>query len=658
MYFKCELLVGGYSYNVTNDLVNWDDVELSYKRSDYDGIVRSFSTKFQFANGAYSLLLDQYEKNYLTSAASIVFYKRNNSWLWNEVFRCALDYSTFTHNGLTCDINAVDDSLASIIKAKKGTQYEYSVNEIKEKNSLYYDRMVMDNTSEWIISGDIIEDPGGDLIENTFSGDNADYVYPLYIRTSEIAIKDKVEIGDVQKKIVTDTYDKGDYFFENISDEAISVSINMNFTLWVKSKDLSLIYFDLVHINKKKELLNSIYHIRLDKESSDNYIYNKIEFSTEGYAVQPGWALQLRLSVRGVGTASIYQQKPFLTDEVLKIEFKLRGNPINIDVIKPSMLLNRLLKSMNGGKDGITGNIVSGFDKRLDNSLIVAAESARGITGAKLYSSYTKYCNWMSSEFGFVPVIEGTSVSFVHRSSLFQDKQSKNLGDKCTDFEYNVNSSLIYSRLRVGYDKQDYDSVNGRDEFRFTNEYTTGITLTDNSMELTSPYRADAYGIEFLAAKRGEDTTDSESDNDVFFVCAELSGLQYKLVRGEEYVISGVISPDTMFNVMYSQRFMIEANKSFIASFANAIVYASSEGNSDITINGISEKSDIFTGSSLFTVGELAVETGDTDIPADLSGYVTVEKNGKTYKGYVKSIKLNVGKSKSVKYILIVKSVE
>src|SRR5699024_11036606 len=156
-------------------------------------------------------------------------------------------------------------------------------------------------------------------------------------------------------------------------------------------------------------------------------------------------------------------------------------------------------------------------------------------------------------------------VSFVHRDSLFQDKEIKNLGSRSTDFEYSVNSSLIYSRLKVGYDKQDYDSVNGRDEFRFGVEYTTGTTLTDNTMELVSPYRADVYGIEFLAAKRGEDTTDSDSDNDVFMVGASLDGSsqRFVLIRGGKYAISGVISSETMFNVMYAQKYMIEANRKF-----------------------------------------------------------------------------------------------
>lgn len=42
MYYRCELLIGGMTYDATNELVNWDDVEMSFKRGDYDGVVRSF----------------------------------------------------------------------------------------------------------------------------------------------------------------------------------------------------------------------------------------------------------------------------------------------------------------------------------------------------------------------------------------------------------------------------------------------------------------------------------------------------------------------------------------------------------------------------------------------------------------------------------------
>ena len=215
-------------------------------------------------------------------------------------------------------------------------------------------------------------------------------------------------------------------------------------------------------------------------------------------------------------TATFYDMSTPLT-----ISFMERDTPANIGVIKPTTLLNRLLKSITGD-NSVIGEITSTTDARLDKTVIAPAESIRGIPNAKIYTSYTKFANWMSSVFGFVPVIGDNKVTFVHRDALFQDKLVKDLKDDTVDLNYNVSSSMIYSRLKVGYDKQDYDSVNGRDEFHFTNEYTTGITLTENAKELISPYRADAYGIEFLAAKRGEDTTDNDSDSDIFFVGAAL----------------------------------------------------------------------------------------------------------------------------------------
>lgn len=657
MYYKCELVVGGYSYDVTDNLVNWDDIEMSFKRNDYDGVVRSFSNKFKFANGAYSLLLKQYTDNYLKSNASIVFYIRNNSWLWNEKFRCALDFSTFSHNGTTCEINAVDNSLASLIKAKKGTQYEYNVNELKEEMKLSYDRLQMSNTASWLIAGDTEENEGGTYITNTFTPNDdfyplgTYYAFPLYIvGNPEIAVKNIIEVADA---------DQGDgksgsgggrncpYIFKNISSQGIKINIKAKFYLFANSSGNGSASLRLRKFPSGTDIPGG--SIRLQEG------LNVIEWDLHDILINGnGGYLSFLIYVTDT-PYTIYQMMPYASDERLTIDFMAKDITVDIDVIKPISLINRLLTSINGGREGVTCEISSGVDSRLDNTLIVAAESIRGIKDAKIYTSYTKFVKWMEAEFGFVPVISENKVIFVHRDSLFQNFQIKDFADNSREFEYSINSSLIYSGIKVGYEKQDYDSVNGRDEFHFTNEYSTGITLTDNVLDLISPYRADAYGIEFLTSKRGEDTTDSKSDNDIFFVCAELSGDKYKLIR---IPVSGVISPDTMFNAMYSQRYMIKANEKFIGAFTDRLEFASSEGNSDIVIDGVSEKADILISGRSFTVGELSFETGDIEILSDLSGYVVVTNGGKTYKGYLSNVSYNLGRSEAVKYTLIVKEAQ
>lgn len=656
MYYRCELLIGGMTYDATNELVNWDDVEMSFKRGDYDGVVRSFSTKFEFANGAYSLLLKEYLSNYLNSSATLVFYTRNNSWLLNEKFRCALDYSTFSYNDTTCEINAVDNSIASLIKAKKGTQYEYPVKEIKESQSLDYDRLLMNSDIKWSIPSDA-EEPNVSHVMTAYP--NAYYTIPFYmLGQPEIATKDIVEVFDTAENRFESTESLfGEYLFKNISDRDLTIRIKVKFSVFITYQRPGVsfpIYIRLSSYNENSKELK-IYYQSATIQTFNTYTVD----IDENLTISPGEMINFNIAL--AKSDPIYQNFPVnfkfnSLDTPLNISFSERGKSVKIDCISPKVLLNRLLRSITD-KNNVTGEIATGVDERLDMAMIVPAESIRGLPNAKIYTSYTKFANWMSTEFGFVPVIGDEKVTFVHRDTLFQDTEIKDLQDSTSDLEYNVNAGLVYSGVKVGYDKQDYDSVNGRDEFRFINEYTTGITLTDNVLELVSPYRADAYGMEFLAEKRGEDTTDSDSDNDIFFVGASLDGEKYKLVR-DGYTISGVISPSTMFNAMYSQRFMIEANARYIGAFANTLEFTSSDGNSDVTINGVSERSSIVLGNKLFTVGELSVKTGDLEIPSDLTGYIRVEKNGHIYKGYVKSASYNYGRPEAVKYYLIVKSVD
>lgn len=656
MYYRCELLIGGMTYDATNELVNWDDVEMSFKRGDYDGVVRSFSTKFEFANGAYSLLLKEYLSNYLNSSATLVFYTRNNSWLLNEKFRCALDYSTFSYNDTTCEINAVDNSLASLIKAKKGTQYEYPVKEIKESQPLDYDRLLMNSDIKWSIPSDA-EEPNVSHVMTAYP--NAYYTIPFYmLGQPEIATKDIVEVFDTAENRFESTESLfGEYLFKNISDRDLTIRIKVKFSVFITYQRPGVsfpIYIRLSSYNENSKELK-IYYQSATIQTFNTYTVD----IDENLTISPGEMINFNIAL--AKSDPIYQNFPVnfkfnSLDTPLNISFSERGKSVKIDCISPKVLLNRLLRSITD-KNNVTGEIATGVDERLDMAMIVPAESIRGLPNAKIYTSYIKFANWMSAEFGFVPVIGDEKVTFVHRDTLFQDTEIKDLQDSTSDLEYNVNAGLVYSGVKVGYDKQDYDSVNGRDEFRFTNEYTTGITLTDNVLELVSPYRADAYGMEFLAEKRGEDTTDSDSDNDIFFVGASLDGEKYKLVR-DGYTISGVISPSTMFNAMYSQRLMIEANARYIGAFANALEFTSSDGNSDVTINGVSERSSIVLGNKLFTVGELSVKTGDLEIPSDLTGYIRVEKNGHIYKGYVKSASYNYGRPEAVKYYLIVKSVD
>lgn len=640
MFYRCELLINGSAYDVTECLKNWDDVQLSYKRGNYDGVVRSFSTKFVFVNEAYSLLVDEFERVYLSAKATVVFYKRNNSWRWNEVFRCALDYSTFTHDGYSCEINAIDDSLASLIKANKSTQYEYHVSELMDSKQLKYDRIEMKNKIEWI-SPSNTDEGSTEIITK-----NGAYPIPLYISVSEVTSNGVSEYMDVSaNKLSLSDVSKVDYFFKNVSGRSLTINVKASFSM-------------IANIGTNNGGIPTV-NLFLERrgENGNDEIYREYILSNGIKKV----SINREIILNNGDELVFYMTTNSDTDVIqtiydvitpLTVEYMYRGVAVNINVIKPITLLNRLLQSMSNNDDVIAE---IAFDERLDKTVLIAADSIRNIADAKIYTSYSKFCEWMIAEFGYIPVIEEKKVTFVHRDTLFNEKISFDLGAKVTGFEYSVNSGLIYSSVKVGYNKKEYDSVNGRDEFHFTTEYTTGTTLSDNTLNLISPYRADAYGIEFLVNERGEDTTDNKSDKDVFMMAVTRTGQYYWVDRSVS--ITGVISPSTMYNAIYSPNYMIAANKKHIGMFCEKLTYASSDGNSDVVVGGFRLSDDIEVTDRLFTAAEVVVETDNVEIDSDLLGCISFEKNGKAYTCYLLDVDYNISKAEKVKYRLIVKDI-
>lgn len=661
MYYRCELLINGLRYRVTDDLENWDEVKASFKRNDYDGVIRTFSNKFSFAGDARILLLKQYDEDYLNASASIIISTRNNSWLYNERFSCALNFSTLQDNGSILQINAVDDSVASMIKSKKGTQYEYSVEEVKSPIPLVYDGLELSESAKWIPTGDTLEDD--DTLINVYFSKKMSPM-PIYITASDSLIKGSLEFNDQTVG--------GDDVYSIKALKSIRINIEFNIDMFVFRKYQSgALGYDVRGV--RLQIMKISNEINSNGEAvTTETVIGSFELTTESETpvekkVSESYNISLlhndKIIVRAMYVNEKEEIVPVLPDlpykvstsSYFKASWKNRINPVEMDVIKPDTLLNRLLKSINGEKDGLTGVIEGTGDRRLDNCMLLAAESARKIPGAKIYTSFTKFASWMSYVFGYAYDISGNTITFRHRGKYFSDDVVKKIDD-LSDYEMKVNSALVYSRIRIGFDKQDYDTANGKDEFRFTNEYTTGVTMTDNSLEMISPYRADAYGIEFLADKIGEDTTDNESDTDLFMVGvkSDSSGLKYILNR--DYLMGGVLSPDTMFNAMFSPSSMVLANEAYIGSSVEMLTFASSDGNSDVDIDGMGESRDIILSKRMFTVAEVEFETSDVELPEDLTGIVEFEHQGKVIQGYYQQADYNFTKSQSSKVTLIVKN--
>lgn len=259
----------------------------------------------------------------------------------------------------------------------------------------------------------------------------------------------------------------------------------------------------------------------------------------------------------------------------------------------------------------------------------------RNVSGIAMYS--------VSYEENFV-------IRFVHRDSIFVDSVAKSL-DIASEPEYSVSSGRIYSSVKIGYEKQDYDlGNNGKDEFNSTIEYSTGINLKEQTLDFLCPYRADSYGFQELARKKGNQTSDSESDNNTFIVHSLKSDSRYNLDRS--IPVDGVYT-DTVFNARLFPHYLIDANKRYLASYTSRLLYTSSEIMDSITVNSKKIDKNVSLSDPLFLEGDITVKTNDFIIPDDWKGYVEFQWEGKSYRGYLSSLEINVCNNEVFEYKLI-----
>lgn len=647
---KAVLLIGGKRYDVTDHLKNWEDVEISAKRKDLGGVVRSFSNKFEFVKGAYDLLEAEYLSNYTRASAILVIGVLNDSWGYNEKFRCKLDFSTYQSDGYTISINAIDDSVASIINANKSQVYDIPVSELKE-DTLYYDRIKLLNKSTMYITPNFENELMPDY--DRFMAlrlQSRETLLPLAYGEISTPVKGVMEVYDVGMDIPYDNAGNTGYFTLCLVDR---IEINLRIRMVVDLLTTAVTSLHIRHMSADNKL-KSDKAILLSKDGSSA----GVTFVDESlsYAMRDGDRLiAYILCVTSIGE-DIDEIIKISRDYDFYIDYSARNKPVNIDAFSPKKLLSSLLSRMGVS---LSGDIVSGS---MPIPWMMAAESVRGIKDAKVHTSFSKFCDFAKALLGYDYEILDNSVRFRHVNDFFVN-ETKEL-DHVSNMELSVDESLIYSGVEIGFDKQDYDKINGRDEFHFKSSFSTGLDIKDNILSLISPYRADCYGLEFLANERDEESKDTDSDNDIFIVHARKDGDRLVLVREENggaiYAVTGVLFPDTIFNASYSPRNMLLVNKERLGICTDYLSFTASDGNSSISIGGVSETLPISlpVNDRRIRIDKVSLETpGLSPFPGNYRGKLSFSYAGRSYEGWVSEITEEIGKPQTTTYSLILSKI-
>lgn len=651
--------VGGVTatLDATDLLINWEDVTLSYKRDGLGGVMRAFSTQFEFAQEARDMLLAAFIADGVRAVASVEFLTRNDDYTYTTLFTCALDFSTLTYDAHRASINAVDNTIASKLKAGKSQKYQYAVTGLTTQAATYR-HLPMLNEVSWFINGDFDEDT-----EKTYghfgsvAGQPTYTCVPLAVLGSEIAVRGSSDFDDVvlswgktndiEKKVVP-------FFTAGVACTA-SVSLTLDTGVPAASSVISVFSLVLAKIETGEDGAKTLTAL-----STFDVLNNRSVSLSADYALNAGDALSLYLLVTTADGALPQWTQYEIVSSRLSVTYMARDyNRVQIDALQPVTLMQALLDSI-CGVGNVTGAI-STSDDRLQHTWLMAAESIRGIGDAQIYSSWGDFCTFMDAQFGYVPEIDEAlqTVTFKERRQTVFDVTLSPVhtftADEAQEVDISVAEDMLASRVSVGYEKQDYDSVNGRDEWRWTAEYKTGIGNSDGELSLLCKYRADVYGIEFLALTRAEQTTDKDADEDIFL--ADLDTVGGVFTFRTDVPVTGIIAVNDMPNGRYTQRYMALANAFVLGRFTQSLTFTAIQGNQSAVVGGVAVTSDISLTGYAHMLPYRVTFTTQLQTVFDWTRRLAVVSGGHTYEGWVQDVRFGVGRDTRVQYTLLINSI-
>lgn len=140
-----------------------------------------------------------------------------------------------------------------------------------------------------------------------------------------------------------------------------------------------------------------------------------------------------------------------------------------------------------------------------------------------------------------------------------------------------IQESMYYSKINVGYEKWEIENINGLNEINSNREYRTNIETINNTLDIKSKLVAGSYPIEItrqqsFADSGAEDTT---YDNEIFIICVQRNAYDFTVEQGLINNPVNIFDPNTVYNYRISPlRNLMRWFKSIINSYS--VVWSSS----------------------------------------------------------------------------------
>lgn len=645
----------------------WNDNVLNWSRSsDSVGVVVKYTTSFTFIKEDADYLRDVFKASGVFSDVKFIIEECNyDSFEYEPYYSSDIDFYSYENSKNKVSVITLDTSYKASIDANMDTTYEIDVPDTSDK--VWYNRLSIISTTSLYATYD-----------KNINSDNkkvTDVLYSVIVSQEEFD-RSNVFQGTEQGSISSDNWFAK---FSKATDVEMTVkfkikSVNYNyagtltgfassFSLYLKKGDEKHVIY--TYESKDIPLIipggdETTITFRTNARRGDT-VYICADIECQGHAESSGMISPVKMEVSA--------------EMDLSTRYSYRSNnAVYIRGLRPVELLKELVSKATGGKyEKVKSSLLE--QGEVSNMLITSGNLVRGIEGAKIKTSLKDFFQAFKSMFGgyhAFRVIDGEEVLEFEKVNHFYDRSTMIASvENIDDYSMKIKDSDIYNRLKIGYEDQTYDEINGKKEFNTTLEFSINSRHNGKELNLVSPYRADMYGIEFTIIDYDQqDTTDSDNDNDVFVIhtkpitlAGKVVGHQlnrdYKILNDDSY------SGNSAFNVYLSPKRcllrQVEYLKSLFMFSGNVLEFASSPKDYNVKSTGDIIEHDSVNLDDHDYLFKPVTHEFETMVPSGISsmleenyrGYVSFTFNGQQFKGFIDSISENPGRNKSQKWKLL-----
>lgn len=566
---------------ITISPIGWDKIAIKWRRSTtFWGMDRISTVPLDFVSDgadvlkeiAYSFGLEK--KIFITVVKEVLETDGSTyyGFVYDTLFKGEPDWTTFVHDGPKVTVSLVEGGLAKLIKANKGFNYELDMDvpeaqlvqhtgiNIKEKKTfVVYDigRKIFPSFNEFIVTM-----PVQDVAtEGTSSGMLSNASEPIDLVDFDLATDDTRWILKSIDQL-TNVIIKGDFKF--------------HFNYQTAADQRTRMYF-----SKQDGTTYDIFPDAIRPPGDYTASFNGT------IPLLPGEKLFIFFKADGQSDHNYF-------DSEFTAEYFTRYKTTLVKYLKPFYVFQQLIKRITGGLYDCDSFLL----KFNEGYALTCGDALRGLPGSKMKISLDTFEKWADAMFCVGMGIVSGKIIIEDRATWYTGNNA--YLDATSRPKFYPATELLFNSIKAGYEKQTYDSVNGRDEFNTETVYSVPRTSVTAEYNIVSPVRGDCFGIELTRRNLdNKQTTDGNSDNDVFVTkCITVSGGTWIIDRNLNATTTGVIDPTTVFNLPIRPSELIKRHGWWIRSCCDkldneSLVYITNEKNSNVVVGGVPEKSNI-----------------------------------------------------------------